>query len=304
MSTEEKTGVLFLAFGGAESLDDVEPFIKNVLKGRYIPSGLLEKMKERYRLIGGKSPLLDITKAQAESVGKLLGDKYKTYVGMLNWAPYIPDVIARMKSDGIKEAVAIVMAPFTSPVATGKYDSAVEKTLVELGDTPKIKILTNWHVNRDFIAILLNKINEALSGFEDKNKALVIFSNHSLPREALEGDAYEMKIRQTTDILKDKLDVECTTAYQSQGSSNVDWLGPKTEDAIEAAKKAGKEGVVIVPLCFAADHIETLYDIDILFKATAENAGLKFARTTSLNTTPEFMTLLADVIKKTGVDIF
>ncbi|MFQ5480149.1 MAG: ferrochelatase [Thermodesulfobacteriota bacterium] len=304
MSSEEKTGVLFLAFGGAESLDDVEPFIANVLRGRYIPPGLLAKMKERYRLIGGKSPLLEITKAQAAEVGKALGDRYKTYVGMLNWAPYIPDVIAEMKTEGIKEAVAIVMAPFTSPVATGKYDSTVEKTLVELGDTPKIKMLTNWHVNRDFIDIILGKINEALSGFEDKNKALVIFSNHSLPREALEGDAYEMKIRQTTDILSERLEMECTTAYQSQGSSNVDWLGPKTEDVIEKAKKDGKEGVVVVPLCFAADHIETLYDIDILFKATAENAGLKFARTSSLNTTPEFITLLADIIKKTGVDIF
>lgn len=261
-------------------------------------------MKERYRLIGGKSPLLEITQAQASGVGELLGDKYKTYVGMLNWAPYITDTIDQMKSDGIKEALALIMAPFTSPVATGKYDFTVEKALDKYNKELRIKILTNWHVNRGFIDIILNKIDEALSGFENRKDALIIFSNHSLPREALEGDAYEMKIRQTTDLLSERLDMECTTAYQSQGSSNVDWLGPKTEDVIEGAKKAGKEGVVVVPLCFAADHIETLYDIDILFKATADKAGIKFARTTSLNTTPEFLALLADIIKKTGVDIF
>ncbi len=304
MRSDEKIGVLLLAFGGVESLDDLEPFLKNVLRGRPIPKGLLEKIRERYRLIGGKSPLLDITRAQAGAIEKLLGEKYRAYVGMLNWAPYIPDTLAQMKADGIKEAVAIIMAPFTSPVATGAYERTVEKTIKSLGREPRMKFLSNWHVNPRFLDIIIAKIDEALAGFEDRSKALVIFSNHSLPREMLEGDAYEMKIRQTTDILAAKLDVESRTAYQSQGSTNVDWLGPKTEDVIEEAARQGKEGVVVVPLCFTADHVETLYDIDVLFKATAEKAGLRFARTTSLNTTPEFMTLLADIVKKMGVDIF
>jgi len=304
MSTEDKMGVLLLAFGGVGSLDDLEPFLKNVLKGRPIPQGLLEKIRERYKLIGGKSPLLDITRAQAEALGKLLGERYRTYVGMLNWAPYIPDTLAKMKADGIKETVAIIMSPFTSPVATGAYERTVFQALKEQGKTPKIKFLSNWHVHPDFIDIIVAKIDEALAGFEDRKNALVIFSNHSLPREMLEGDAYEMKIRQTTEALARALDVESTTAYQSQGSTNVDWLGPRTEDVIEEAARKGKEGVVVVPLCFTTDHVETLYDIDILFKATAENAGLRFARTSSLNTTPEFMALLADIVRKFGVDIF
>jgi len=304
MSTGEKKGVLLLAFGGVESLDDLEPFLKNVLKGRPMPPGLFEKIQERYRLIGGKSPLLDITRAQAEGIGRILGEGYRTYVGMLNWTPYIPDTIRQMKADGIKEAVGIIMAPFTSPVATGAYERTVDAVLTELGKVPKIKMLSNWHVHPQFINIILKKIDEALAGFEDRKNALVIFSNHSLPREMLEGDAYEMKIRQSVEALTARLDMECRTAYQSQGTTNVDWLGPRTEDVIEEAARAGKEGVVVVPLCFTADHVETLYDIDVLFKATAENAGLKFARTTSLNTTPEFLSLLADIIKKFGVDIY
>jgi len=304
MSNDAKTGVLLLAFGGVESLDDMEPFLKNVLKGRALPSGLLEKITERYRLIGGKSPLLDITRAQAAGIGKILGDKYKTYVGMLNWAPYIPDTIKEMKEDGIKEALGLIMSPFTSPVATGAYERIVDKTVLDLDNTPKIKMLSNWHVHRGFINIIITKINEALEGFDNRKDALVIFSNHSLPRDMLEGDPYEMKVQQTIESLGRFLDIEYRTSYQSQGSSNVIWLGPRTEDVILEAKKAGKEGVVVVPLGFAADHVETLYDIDILFKATAENAGLRFARTTSLNTTPEFIALFADIIKKTGVDIF
>ncbi len=304
MSADKKTGVLLLAFGGADSLADIEPFLNNVLKGRHFPSGLLEKITERYRLIGGKSPLLEITKAQAKALGDLLGDGYRTYVGMLNWTPYIPDTIVGMKDDGIEEALGIIMSPFTSPIATGAYEQTVEKTVKDLGKMPRIKMLDNWHVHPGFIDIILKKIDEALAGFEDKQKALVIFSNHSLPRDLLEGDAYEMKLTQTVDAVGARLDVEYRKSYQSQGTTNVVWLGPKTEDVILEAKKAGKEGVVVVPLGFAADHIETLYDIDILFKATAENAGLRFARTASLNTTPEFMALLADIIKKTGVDIF
>jgi len=304
MSMDKKTGVLLLAFGGADSLEDIEPFLQNVLKGRYFPSGLVEKITERYRLIGGKSPLLEITKAQANGICEILGDRYKPYVGMLNWTPYIPDTIARMKADGIEEALGLIMAPFTSPIATGAYELTVEKTLNDLGKTPKIKMLSNWHVHPRYIDIILAKIDEALAGFEDRQKALVILSNHSLPRDLLEGDAYEMKLNQTVDAVGARLDVEYRRSFQSQGTTNVVWLGPKTEDVILEAKKAGKEGVVVVPLGFAADHVETLYDIDILFKATAENAGLRFARTSSLNTTPEFLSLLADIIKRTGVDIF
>jgi len=304
MSADEKIGVLFLAFGGVDSIEDIEPFLKNVLKGRHFPSELLQKITERYKLIGGKSPLLEITEAQAEGVCAILGDRYKPYVGMLNWDPYIPDTIAQMKADGITEALGLIMAPFTSPIATGAYERTVDKSLKDLGDTPKIKLLTNWHVHPGFIDIILKKIDEALSGFKNRKDALVIFSNHSLPRDLLEGDADEMKVNQTIDTIGRRLDVDYRTAYQSQGYTNVVWLGPKTEDVILEAEKAGKEGVVVVPLGFAADHVETLYDIDILFKATAENAGLRFARTSSLNTTPEFMALLADIIKKTGVDIF
>ncbi len=303
MGNDNKTGVLLLAFGGADSLESIEPFLANILKGRKLRPEFLEKTRERYRLIGGKSPLLEITTAQAKGVEEILnkdGDKYRSYVGMLNWKPYIKDTMARMKADGIKESAAFIMAPFTSPVSTGAYDRAVETAQKELGDFTKIKFVSNWHLHPAFLDIIIENVDSALGAFENKEDALVILSNHSLPRDAIEGDAYEMKINQTVDEIKKRVTYDCRVAYQSQGSTNLTWLGPRTEEVMEEAKKAGKKGVVVVPLCFVADHVETLYDIDILFKGTADRLGLKFKRTPSLNDSPKFLALLAGLVRKIG----
>jgi len=299
----KKTGVLLMAFGGADSLDTVEPFMRNVLKKRPVTAEFIEKTKERYRVIGGKSPLLDITLAQAKGVEEILnreGDRYRVYVGMLNWKPFIKETLHRMRDDGITEAAAFIMSPFTSPVATGAYEKVLYDTLDEMGGALKVKLLINWHISPAFSEIIIGKIEKELKAFKKKEDALVIYSIHSLPREALEGDAYEMKIHQAVDEIKKRVNYDYRVAYQSQGTSALNWLGPRTDEVIEEAGKKGKKGVVVVPLGFVADHIETLYDIDILFKTTAETQGLVFRRTESLNTTLEFLELLADLVKTCG----
>ena len=298
MATEEKRAVLLLAFGAADSLDDIEPFLKNILRGRSTPPELLERTIERYKLIGGRSPLLDITEEQAAGIEKALKDKgtdCKVYVGMRYWAPYIKDVLTQMNADGIDVVTTIIMAPFTSPVATGGYDKVVFDTVREL-KTPRINMIGDWHITPGYIDILVANMNDALSEFEKPEDALVIFSNHSLPRDAMEGDAYEMKIHHTVSEIIARRELPYKIAYQSQGSARWTWLGPKVEDVMEEAKQAGKKGVVVVPLGFVADHVETLYDIDILFKETATALGLKFARSKSLNADPRFTEFLADLI--------
>lgn len=304
MTTAEKKAVLLLAFGGADSLDNIEPFLKNVLKGRILPPEFVEKTRERYRVIGGKSPLLDITRAQAKALEDILnagGGNYKAFVGMRYWHPYIKDTVAQLKADGYTDAVAIIMAPFTSHVATGGYLVDVEDAVRPYNGVPRIKFLSNWHIHEDFIACVVDNIKSALSSFERKEDALVIFSNHSLPVAALEGDAYEMKVNQTVAEVARAFPVDYKIGYQSQGGGNpLGWLGPRTEDAIDFAKASGKKGVVVVPLGFAADHVETLYDIDVIFKGYAQSKGLIFKRSASLNTNPKFLGLLADLIKKYG----
>ncbi|MBI5492546.1 MAG: ferrochelatase [Deltaproteobacteria bacterium] len=302
MSKRKKAFVL-LAFGGADSIESVEPFVRNVLKGRPITPELIEKTKERYKLIGGKSPLLDITRAQAEAIKKLLnkdGLDYGAYVGMRYWHPFIKDTMRRIKDDGVEVLTAIIMSPFTSLIATGAYEKDVEEFLNSSGG-PDTAYIDRWHLNAVFLDIIAGNVEKELASFPDRKDALVIFSNHSLPLMSLEGDPYEMLINQSVEeIVKRTEPIDFQVGYQSKGAGPREWLGPSTEDLIEGAKKAGKKGVVIVPLGFLADHVETLYDIDILFKGMADSHGLAFRRTPSLNTSPGLMELLAGLIKKSG----
>jgi len=298
---EKKKAFLLLAFGGADSIDSVEPFIRNVLKGRPVTPELVEKIKERYKLIGGKSPLLDLTRAQAESIRAVIarqGLDYKAYVGMRYWDPFIKDTLRQMKEDGVTDAVAVIMAPFVSLVATGAYNSDVEGALAEQGKTPSVVVTPSFHLKTQFLETVAGNVKKELASFKDPKDALVIFSSHSLPWVGLEGDPYEMLVNQSVSEIVKRIGVKIDykVAFQSKGAGPREWLGPTTEDVIQGAKKMGKNGVVVVPVGFVADHIETLYDIDILFKGIAESSGLVFRRSASLNTTPAFMELLASTI--------
>lgn len=303
MSGKPQKGILLLAFGGADSIESVEPFVKNVLKGRIPTPELIAKAQERYRLIGGKSPLLDLTTAQAEAItGMLNADPearydYRPYVGMRYWHPFIAETIGRMKADGVEEAIAVIMSPFLSLVATGAYIEDLEAAVGVHGG-PFVEMLGSFHMERGFRDIIADNIEKELAG-ADRKDSLIIFSSHSLPAVAVEGDPYEMIVRQASDFVMDKVGkADFKVAFQSKGAGPRQWIGPDTESVIEEAAQKGKKRVIIVPIGFVADHVETLYDIDILFKGIAAGKGLEFRRTPSLNTDPRFTGLLAGMLKK------
>ena len=302
MTEKPLKGILLLAFGGADSLESVEPFVRNVLKGRPVTPELVAKSVDRYRLIGGKSPLLDITLAQAKGIEDALNAdpsahyRYKAYVGMRYWHPFIADTVKKMKEDGVTEAVAVIMSPFTSRVATGAYETDVEGTIKELGNTPEVEFVGCWNIDKTFVDIIAGYINKELKSLDPKD-TLVIFSSHSLPIVALQGDSYEMVVNQAADHIMERVGkVDYKVAYQSKGSGPREWLGPQTEDVIAEAAKRGKKAVIVVAAGFAADHVETLYDIDILFKEAAASNKVEFRRTPSLNTDPAFLRMLAGKI--------
>lgn len=304
MIKTEKTAFMLMAFGGADSIENIEPFLKNIIKGRPVTEEMVARTKDRYSLIGGRSPLLAITVAQAKAIGEILkaeGVDYPAYVGMRYWKPYIKDTLTRMKADGVERVIGLVMTPFSTTAATGGYEEDVKAAQNEIENAPRVEFIPGLHLKSFFIETIADFIKEELKAFDNPNDALVILSCHSLPMTLLEGDPYELVIQQSSEKVMALVKSPYKLAFQSKGAGPKEWKGPSTEDMINFAKKSGKKGVVVVPFGFIADHIETLYDIDIVFKGLAESKGLVFKRTPSLNTNPRFIAGLADVIKKFSI---
>ncbi len=306
MNEKKQKAILLLAFGGADSLEDVEPFIKNVLAPREPAPELLTDAKMRYSMIGGSSPLLGITRSQALDLQELLlkegKEDIRVYVGMRNWTPYIKDTLKEMKEDGVTEAVAVIMAPHQTPVATGGYNKAVEEALAELGEGLTVEFADSFEPKANFNNAIMENMQTALTGLmdiRDKEKIVYIYSAHSLPIPALANDPYVSLIEETVDGLNAKFTkYNSKIAYQSKGGGPVEWLGPTVEEVMEEAKEEGMLGVLVIPVGFVSDHVETLYDIDILYRDKAKELGLTFARSPSLNTSAYFIKALKETVEQ------
>ncbi|MBI5234134.1 MAG: ferrochelatase [Deltaproteobacteria bacterium] len=296
--------VILAAFGGADSIDDIEPFLKNIMKGRPLSREAIESARERLEKIGGRSPLLDITLRQATALEDALKEhgQYRVYVGMRHWHPFIRDTIIKMKEDGIREAIALIMAPHQSDAATGGYISDVCEALKTTGNIPCITFAKPWHTEPLFIEAVAENLRDTLKG-SSKEKTLVIFTAHSLPVNTVEHDPYVPSILETIAEVIKNIPLDWQLSYQSKGRGPIEWLGPPVEETISAAKDAGYEAIAIAPLGFVSDHIETLYDIDIIFREKAKTLGLKFLRSPSLNTSKPFIHALANVVRRTNGSI-
>ena len=304
--TGNTVGVMLLAFGGPDSLDSVEPFMERLMQGRRPTPEIITRAKEKYRLIGGKSPLLEITQGQADALeiklNKICGEscKFKTYVGMRYWYPFIEEATEQMVSNGITKAFAISMSPHNSQASTGAYVEEINRIVSEKNLSIRIEMIEGMYKNPTFIEAVAEKINSALGRFP-KNKRediQLIFSAHSLPVSYIEaGDPYVEELSETVQYLLKRLGpVSWHIAYQSKGTIPGAWLSPTVEDVLrEIAQNKHKE-VLLVPVGFASDHVETLWDLDILHKKQAEDLGLKYERSDALNDSPKFIEALASMV--------
>ncbi len=296
--------LLLLGFGGPCSLDEVEVFLTRLFKGRKPSSEQLERVKERYRLIGGHSPLPEITFRQAKSLEEKLnskGHRMKSYVGMRYGHPLIEETLREILQDGIHEVIAIPMAPFQSRESTGAYIEEVKRVRKNIGEELKVSFAVGWHMHPLFLEAVREKIREGIREFtpEERKRVHLIFTAHSLPKSIIEKDPYAGEIEASVKGILDKLEpMPWRMAYQSKGGGSEEWGGPDVETVLEALSKENICEVLIVPIGFVSDHIEILYDIDILYQEKAKLLKMVLNRTPSLNDSERFIEALTSIVEE------
>jgi len=292
-------GILVMAYGGPDKLEDVEPYLLDVRGYRPTSQEIIHEVRERYRAIGGRSPILEQTQTQADAIESVLnanGGQFKAYVGMRHWHPLIQDTLAGMQSQGIEQAVGVVMAPHYSRMSIGAYYKKIEESNSHI----TFSHIEDWHLQSGYINALVNRVRDALNRFPAEVRAYVpvIFTAHSLPEKILEwNDPYPAQLRETVSAVMEKLGSQPHEfAYQSAAISDIPWLGPDAGEIIERFASEGKRHILVCPIGFVCEHVEILYDIDIVYQNLAKSLDVHLERIEMLNTAPEMITGLTELI--------
>jgi len=293
------TAIILIALGGPRSLDEVGPFM-SVFMGRPAPPPVVSAVVERYKLIGNKSPLPDLVKAQAAALEIVLGNDYRVYEGFRYSKPFISESFDRAIREGAMNVIGLSLSPYETAVTTGTYRNAFDS--LQHGSVKKT-FIPSWHDNDFFIQAWQERISAGLKRFgdEQRNNVAVIFTSHSIPvRYLASGDPYQKQIEETVKLVVDELDLKhWRIAWQSKGARATEpWIEPDVEATLDKTAQEGYKAVLEVPIGFTCDHLETLYDIDIAHRSHATKLGLAFERAESLNTSRMFIQALADVVKK------
>jgi protoporphyrin/coproporphyrin ferrochelatase len=309
-------GVLVMAYGTASGPEDIERYYTDIRGGRAPSPEHLAELRDRYAAIGNVFPLLDTTRAQAAGlVDRLNGDgaTYRPYLGMKHSAPSISEAVTRMRDDGIEHAVGIVMAPHWSGMSVETYVERVRGAVDEQGGGPTFSFVRSYHAHPSFVKFLAARVSDALERLAagDRSGAMVLFTAHSLPTRVMEDGSLRCKtcdcpgscryrdgLQETADLVAETIGLErYGIAWQSAGRTADPWWGPPIQESILEAAAMGHRAVVVCSAGFVADHLEILYDLDIEAKAVAEGAGIRFERTNMPNADPEYLDVLAEVVR-------
>jgi ferrochelatase len=302
MKDGDRIGLLVMSYGTARDLDDVEAYYTHIRRGSPPPPDLLEELKDRYRAIGGRSPLTEITERQIAGLEQELNDAaggrtFLSFNGQKHQRPYIEDAVAAMGQAGLRRAVGLVLAPHYSRFSVGQYVERARAAAEPLGI--ETTFVDSYARHPAFVAFVADRVREALGGMSE---ATVVFSAHSLPARIVEaGDPYPEELTATADAVAAEVGLPADrlrVAWMSAGRTPEPWLGPGISDVIGELAGDGVESVVIAPVGFVADHLEVLYDVDIEAAATAQKAGVRLARTRSPNDDPAFLRVLAPVVRE------
>jgi ferrochelatase len=296
-------GVLLMAYGTPKSLDDVEAYLTHIRRGRRPAEEEVEELKDRYRAIGGASPLYGITASQAKALQEALDrrapGRFQVYLAMKHSPSFIAEVVAEMLRDGVREMVALVLAPHESRMIIDDYMRYARGVLDTRPDV-KVHVIRSWHLNPRYLSAFATRIERELAAFPapGADHAMVLFTAHSLPEKIVaRQDPYPTRLDETARALAERQALRhWRRAYQSAGKTALPWLGPDLVEVLEEVKADRHSQVLVVPIGFVADHLEILYDIDIEAQAKARQLGLILRRTESLNTDPELVEGLAEEV--------
>ena len=291
--------VLLMAYGGPDSLDDVEPYLLDVRGGRAVSPEFAAEIKARYARIGGRSPIRALTEAQARGVQRLLRDGFAVYVGMRHWHPFIHDTVERIVAAGRRRLVGIVLAPHYSAMSVGAYQ---KKLLAATAGRLDVALVRSWGEHPKFLTAVADRVTQALSRFASPAAVQVLFTAHSLPERILaSGDPYPAELRASAAAVAQRVGIRTWHfAYQSAGASAEPWLGPEAGALMTELAGKGRRDFLIVPIGFVSDHVEVLYDVDIVYRDLAGRLGVHLERTPSLNDDPLLVAAIAEIAHDTA----
>jgi ferrochelatase len=283
-----KTAVVLMAYGSPETADDVRPYLEDIREGRPVSEHAVEELQERYRRIGGRSPLDEITERQRAALEVELG--LPVYVGMKHWRPRIAEAVERALGGGADTIVGLVLAPHYSELSIAGYRDRLEAAL---DGRAALVFVESWHDHSPFLDVLAGRVRGT--------DAHVVFTAHSLPERILAAaDPYRDQLLETSRLVAERAALgDWSFAFQSASPTGEPWLGPDILEELESLHERGVSKVLAAPVGFVSDHLEILWDLDVEAREKAAELGIAFDRIESLNDDPAFIAALAALVRQT-----
>ena len=296
-------GVLVMAYGGPESLEDIPGYLADIRAGRPTPQAVLEEITDNYRAIGGRSPLLEISRRQVDALGQELGDAYRCYLGMRHWSPWIEEFVGSMAEDGITHAVSLVLAPHFSALSVARYQQRIGDGLELSRGQIEFAHIASYHDLPGVIEAFAGRVAEGLVRWseDERSSVHVVFTAHSLPERVLaDGDPYGEQCLETARLVADRAGLSAEAwswSYQSAGRTPEPWAGPDLGDHLRELAGRGVRDVVVCPVGFVSDHVELLFDVDVRARRIANELEIRLERPPALNDDPTFVSALAELVR-------
>ncbi len=292
-----------MAYGGPDSLEEVEPYLLDVRGHRPTPPQIVEEVRARYAGVGGRSPIRERTEAQARALEGALhrdGGRFVAAVGMRHWKPTIRQALEGLVAAGVRRAVGLVLAPHYSRMSVELYFEKMEEARAPIEVAP----IREWHRLPGFVEAIAERIRSALERFppERRRDVPVLFTAHSLPERILEwDDPYPAQLRSSVEAILERLDPRPHAfAYQSMGKRPEPWLGPEVGEVLDGLARQGHRDVLVAPIGFTSEHLEVLYDVDVELRRRAASLGVRLERIEMANEHPAMIEGLAGLVRSTA----